>query len=413
MRADDADDVVITGLGIVSPVGPDARSTMRALLAGESGVRLLPADERERTPVSLCAPVDDSALTRVSRRERLRHDRSVQLALQAGREAWEDAGAPQAEPSRVASVIATGMGGLTILLGLYDRYLVRGPVAVPAHTITGIMANASSALLAAEIGARAAAVSLASACASGSDAIAHALRLFRDDEVDLALAGGTEAIVHPVTLSAFAALRALSSRHDDPARASRPFDRDRDGFVLGEGAAVLVLERRRHARARGARIWARVAGAGSTCDGSHLVAPDPTGQWNAAAIGKALRAARLGPSDVHAVSAHATATVRGDLAEAEALKKAFNDALGGVCVTALKSSFGHMIGASGAVAAAVAAISVRDKALPPTRNLDHLDPAIDLDVVRDKARPLPAGAAIVVNAAGFGGHNTALVIAAE
>src|ERR1700722_10801208 len=237
-----ADDVVITGLGIVSPVGGDARSTMKALLCGESGVTLLPADQRERTPVYLCAPVDDGALTRVSRREKLRHDRSVHLALQAGREAWQDAGAPEAEPSRVASVVATGMGGLTILVGLYDRYLVKGPIGMPAHTIPGIMANASSALLATEIGARAAAVSLASACASGADAIAYAMRLFRDDEIDLALAGGTEAIVHPVTLSAFAALRALSTRHDDPPHASRPFDRDRDGFVLGEGAAVLVLE---------------------------------------------------------------------------------------------------------------------------------------------------------------------------
>jgi 3-oxoacyl-[acyl-carrier-protein] synthase II len=408
-----ADDVVITGLGIVSPVGGDARSTMTALLRGESGVTLLPEAQRERTPVHLCAPVDDGALTQVSRREKLRHDRSVHLALQAGREAWQDAGAPQADPSRVASVVATGMGGLTILLGLYDRYLVRGPISVPAHTITGIMANASSALLATEVGARAAAVSLASACASGADAIAHAMRLFRDDEVDLALAGGTEAIVHPVTLSAFAALRALSCRHDDPPRASRPFDRDRDGFVLGEGAAVLVMERRRHAEGRGAPIWARVAGTGSTCDGSHLVASDPTGHWNAQAIVKALRAAQVGPSDISCVSAHATATVRGDLAEAEALKKAFGVALGGIGVTALKSSFGHMIGASGAVAAAVAAMSVRDKAVPPTRNLDNLDPAIDLDVVRGTPRPLPAGAAVVVNAAGFGGHNTALVIAAD
>jgi 3-oxoacyl-[acyl-carrier-protein] synthase II len=405
-----ADDIVITGLGVVSPVGGDARSTMDALLRGESGVTLLPEDQGERTPVRLHAPVDDAALTRVSRRERLRHDRSTQLALQAGREAWEDAGAPEADPSRVASVVATGMGGLTILLELYDRYLIKGPISVPAHTIPGIMANASSALLATEIGARAAAVSLASACASGADAIAHAIRLFRDDEIDLALAGGTEAIVHPVTLSAFGALRALSRRHDDPPHASRPFDRDRDGFVLGEGAGVLVMERRRHAEARGARIWARAAGAGSTCDGSHLVAPDPTGQWNAAAIGKALRAAQMGPSDISCVSAHATATVQGDLAETEALKKAFN---GPIAVTALKSSFGHMIGASGAVAAAVAALSVHDKTVPPTRNLDNLDPAIDLDVVRGTARPLPAGAAVLVNAAGFGGHNTALVIAAE
>jgi 3-oxoacyl-[acyl-carrier-protein] synthase II len=408
-----ADDIVLTGLGIVSPVGGDAQSTMKALLCGESGVTLLPEHQRKRTPVYLYAPVDDGALTRVNRLEMRRHDRSVHLALQAGREAWENAGAPEAEPSRVASVVATGIGGLTSVFGTHDRYLERGAAGMPAHTIPGLMPNCSSALLATEVGARAAAVSLASACASGADAIAYAMRLFRDDEIDVALAGGTEAIIHTITLSGFAALRALSSRHDDPPHASRPFDRDRDGFVLGEGAAILVLERRRHAEARGARIWARAAGAGSTCDGSHLVAPDPTGHWNAEAIGKALRAAEIGPSDISCISAHATATVAGDLAENEALKKAFNGALSDICVTALKSSFGHMIGASGAVAAALAAISVYDKTVPPTRNLDNLDPAIDLDVVRGTARPLPADAAVLVNAAGFGGHNTAVVIAAE
>lgn len=408
-----ADDVVITGLGIVSPVGGDAPSTMKALLSGESGVTLLPEGQRERTPVYLCGPVDDAALARVSRKEKLRHDRSVHLALQAGREAWDDAGAPEAEPSRTAVVVATAMGGLNVLLGQYDRFLVKGPVGMPAHTLTGIMPNASAAQLAIEVNARAAAFSPATACASGSDAIAHAMRLFRAGEIDLALAGGTDAVVHPVTLSAFAALRALSTRHEEPSRASRPFDRDRDGFVLGEGAAVLVLERRRHAEARGARVWARVAGAGSTCDASHLAAPDPTGRWNAEAIGKALRAAGLTPSDVSCVSAHATATVQGDLAESEALKKAFNGALSGICVTALKSSFGHTMGASGALAAAVAAMSVRERAVPPTRNLDNLDPAIDLDVVRGAARPLPGGAAVLVNAAGFGGHNTALVIAGD
>jgi 3-oxoacyl-[acyl-carrier-protein] synthase II len=183
--------------------------------------------------------------------------------------------------------------------------------------------------------------------------------------------------------------------------------------VLGEGAAILVLERRRHAVARGARIWARLAGTGTTCDASHLVAPEPSGRWNAEAIGKALRAAGMVPSDISSVSAHATATVQGDLAETEALKKAFNGALSGICVTAIKSSIGHLIGASGAVAAAVAAMSVRENAVPLTRNLDNQDPSVDLDVVHGAARPLPDGAAVVVNAAGFGGHNTAVVIAGD
>jgi 3-oxoacyl-[acyl-carrier-protein] synthase II len=407
------DDVVITGIGIVSPVGGDARSSMDAVLAGESGVGLLPAVDGELAPVRLHAPVDDATLTRVTPSETRRFDRSVLLALQAAREAWSDAGSPAVEPSRLAAVVSTGMGGVQTVYDYYARFLQRGNVGVSPRTVPAIMANASAAVIAIDVGARACAVSTAAACGSGADAVIHAMHLFRADEIDVAVVGGTDAVIHPATLAGFAALRALSTRHDDPAAASRPFDRDRDGFVLGEGASVMVLERRRHAAARQARIWASVLGTGRTCDAFDLVAPDPAGRWSAEAITKALRSAGLQGPDIAFVSAHATATPVGDLAEFTALRTAFGRALPGIPVTAVKGSIGHLIGASGATATALAAISLHEEIVPPTLNLDNLDPAIDLDVVHGKPRFISGCRAALVNSSGFGGHNMAIVLGAE
>ncbi len=411
MKAVD-DELVVTGIGIVSPVGNDAQATMKALLRGESGVELLPREQRHLTPVYLHAPVDEGALTRISERESRRFDRSVQFALQAARDAWADAGSPDVEPARLAAIVSTGMGGLLTVLHEHARYLDRGHVGFPAHVIPAIMANASSAVIAIELGAHAGALTTATACASGADAIAQALQLFRDDEIDVAVVGGTEAVIHPVTLTSFAALRALSARHDNPAAASRPFDRDRDGFVLGEGAGVLVVERRRHAAARAARVWGRLLAAGRTCDASHIVAPEPTGHWSAEATAKALRSAGVGQSDVTFISAHATATPHGDLAEFRALQRAFGSSLPAICVTAVKSALGHLIGASGAVAAALAVMSLHDRVVPPTLNLDNLDPEIELDVVRGTPRTIGGSGAALINSFGFGGHNVAIVVAA-
>lgn len=407
------DDVVITGIGIVSPVGGDARSSMDALLASESGVELLPGEDDELNPVRLHAPVDDAGLTRVSRTETRRFDRSVLLALQAAREAWSDAGSPAVEPSRLASVVSTGMGGMQTVFDYHVRFLQRGHVGVPPQTVPAIMANASAAVIAMEVGARACAVSTAAACASGADAVIHAMHLFRADEIDVAVVGGTEAVIHPATLAGFAALRALSVRHDDPAAASRPFDRDRDGFVLGEGASVMVLERRRHAAARKSRIWASVLGTGRTCDAFDVVAPDPSGRWSAEAMLRALRSGGVQGSDIDFVSAHATATQAGDLAEFNALRTAFGRNLPSLPVTAVKSAIGHLIGASGATAAALAAISLNDEVIPPTLNLENLDPEIELDVVHGKPRHISGCRAALVNSSGFGGHNMAIVLGAE
>jgi 3-oxoacyl-[acyl-carrier-protein] synthase II len=410
---DASDDIVITGIGIVSPVGASAHSTMRALLKGESGVTLLPESQRALSPVHLHATVDDAALTDVTRVERRRLDRSAQLALQAAREAWRDAGEPDVEPARLASVVSSGMGGLQTIFAGYEYYATKGYVGLPAYIVPALMSNSSSAVIACEYGAHAAAVSLASACASGADALAYALRLFLADEIDVAIIGGTEAVVHPITLSAFATLRALSTRSDDPAAASRPFDRDRDGFVLGEGAAVLVAERRRHAIARRARIWGRLLGAGSSCDAAHVVAPEPTGRWSAEAMRKALRSAGVVPADVAFVSAHATATQQGDVAEARALHGAFGNAISDIGVTALKSAIGHLIGAAGPVAVAVALMSLHQGIIPATQNLDNLDPEIELDVVHGAPRPLARDGVVLVNSSGFGGHNVAVVVAKD
>jgi 3-oxoacyl-[acyl-carrier-protein] synthase II len=403
------DEVVITGIGIISPVGGTAPDTMRALLNGESGVQLLPEEQRGGSPVHLQAPVDDAGLARLSRPERRRLDRAAQLAMQAAREAWEDAGSPDVEPLRLASVVASGVGGLLTIFAGHDQWREKGYVGLPAFVVPALMSNASSAAIAAEFGARGSALSLASACASSADALAYALRLFRDDEIDAAIIGGTEAVLHPMTLAGFASLRALSTRNGDPKAASRPFDRDRDGFVVGEGAAVLIAERRRHAAARGARVWASLLGAGATCDAAHLVAPEPNGAWAAEAMRKAMRSAGVQPGDVTLVSAHATGTLSGDVAEGRALRAVFGDSLADVSVTALKSAYGHLIGASGAMAAAVAAMSLRDRLIPPTQNLDHLDPEIELNVVSDAPRPTADGVALI-NAFGFGGHNTVVAL---
>jgi 3-oxoacyl-[acyl-carrier-protein] synthase II len=406
-----ADSVVVTGLGIVSSLGPDVATTMQGLYAADSGVRPIRGPDRAGTPIHLSAPVRDDWLAGLAETERRRYDRSVQLALLAGRQAWRDAGAPAVEPDRLATVVSAGMAGLRKVAAALERWQDKGPIGTPATTVPGIMPNAVSAVLAIELGARGPASSLVSACASGAESLAQALRLIRNDEADVVVAGGAEAVIHPLVLAAFAALRALSARHDDPTGTPRPFDRDRDGFVLGEAAAVLVLERRAHAQARRARVWAELLGSATTCDAFHLVSPEPTGTGAARTIAAALRSSGLAPADVRHVSAHATATRAGDAAEAAALQQAFGAALPDVAVSALKSELGHSLGASGAVAAAVAAHCLARRLAPPTRNVCEVDVGADLDVIRDAPRRLPANSAVAVNSFGFGGHNVVVVLA--
>jgi 3-oxoacyl-[acyl-carrier-protein] synthase II len=402
-------EVVITGLGATTPLGGDMPSTWRALLAGESGAALLEDEWAADLPsrIAARAAVEPSTLLPPPRLRSL--DRSQQFALLAAQEAWRDAGEPTVEPERLGAVVSSGIGGLTTVLEQYDILLSRGPRRVSPFTVPMIMPNGSVAAIALEFTARAGAHAPVSACASGSEAIAGGLDMIRTGRADVVICGGAEAVVHPLPLAAFAAMRALSTRHDDPSAASRPFDKQRDGFVLGEGAAILILEAREHAEARGATIYGVVAGAGMASDAHHIAAPSPDGEGPARAMTAALADAGLTPTDIAHLNAHATSTPAGDVAEALAMRVAFGDHADSVAVTATKSNSGHLLGAAGALEAAVTVMSLRERVVPAIRNLDDPDDDVALDLVRVTPRELPPGTAALSNSFGFGGHDVALV----
>ncbi len=308
--------------------------------------------------------------------------------------------------------MASGIGGLWTLLDNWDAMKAGGPRRVFPLSIPMLMPNAPAATVSLEVGARAGAHTPVSACASGAEAIAMAIDMIRSGRADIVVAGGTEAVVHPLPVAAFAAMQALSTRNDSPSTASRPYDLTRDGFVLGEGAGVVVLESEEHAKARGARVHAHVLGAGMSSDAHHIAAPEPEGMGAARAIREALQVSGLEPSDIDHINAHATSTPVGDVAEARAIHRALgSDVAGGIAVSATKSMTGHLLGAAGAVEAVFAVCAVRDRLAPPTINITEMDPVVELDVVRDEPRQLGDGTAPVValnNSFGFGGHNVAL-----
>jgi 3-oxoacyl-[acyl-carrier-protein] synthase II len=408
-------DVVVTGLGATSPVGGDVASTWDALLAGRSGARRLDADWAADLPVQIAAPVAVEPTEVLDRVEARTLDRAQQFALVAAREAWADAGfgdTTTVDPDRLGVAVASGIGGVLTLLAQYDVLRERGARRVSPHTVPMLMPNGPAATVGLELTARAGVHAPVSACASGAEAIALALDMLRAGRADVVVAGGTEAAIHPLPIAGFAAMRALSTREGDPQEASRPYDKARDGFVLGEGAAVLVLETAEHARARGAKVYATLAGAGMSSDAYHVAAPEPTGAGAARALTFAMRDAGLSPSDIAHVNAHATSTPLGDVAEASALRTALGDAASQVCVTATKSCTGHLLGAAGALEAVVTVLSLANRLVPATRNLDDPDDEVALDVVRMSPRQLPAGAAALSNSFGFGGHNVTLAFKA-
>lgn len=394
--------VAITGLGALTPLGPDVAALTEGLLSGRSGVRLLVGEQWDALPARLAATVDlDGRLERIEARTL---DRAQQLALVAAREAWADAGSPEVDPERLAVVIGSGVGGAMTLLQQSEVLRDKGPRAVSPHLVPMLMPNGPAATVGLALGARAGVHCPVSACASGAEAIAYALDLLRSGRADVVVAGGAEACIHPLPMAGFAQMRALSTRHEEPESASRPYDKGRDGFVLGEGAGVLVLETEAHAQARGARLHGRLAGAGLASDAHHVTAPDPTGAGAARSIQLALQDADLAATDIGHVNAHATSTPLGDVAEARALKAA----LGRPVVTATKSCTGHLLGAAGAVEAVATVIALRDHQVPAIRNLDDLDDEVELDVVRIVARALVHEAALSTSF-GFGGHDVALV----
>jgi 3-oxoacyl-[acyl-carrier-protein] synthase II len=402
--------VVVTGLGATSPVGGDTASTWSALLAGTSGVRPLTEDWAAELGTQIAARVAVEPTEVLDRVKARRLDRSAQHALVAANEAWADAGLADAgvDPERLAVAVASGIGGVTTLLANYDALKEKGPRRVSPLAIPMLMPNSPAATIGLSIGAKAGVHTPVSACASGNEAIALGIDLIRLGRADVVVAGGTEAAVHPLPLAAFGQMMALSKRNDDPEAASRPWDKGRDGFVLGEGAAVVVLESEEHARARGATLYAEAAGAGITADSHDIAQPDPAGLGATRAMQLALRAAGISPGDVAHINAHATSTPQGDVAEAKAIRAALGDAAERAVVTSTKSMTGHLLGAAGALESLATILALRDRTVPPTINLqDPEDVGLDL---ADKPRDLPEGdLAALNNSFGFGGHNVALV----
>src|SRR4051812_33831632 len=398
--------VLVTGLGTTSPVGGDVPTTWAALLEGQSGVRPLKHDWAEQLGTQIAAEVavdPNDVLERVKAR---RLDRSGQLALVAALEAWSDSGLADADidKERLGVAMASGIGGVQTLLTNYDSLTLKGPRRVSPLAIPMLMPNSPAANIGLAVGAKAGVHTPVSACASGNEAIALAIDLIRLGRADVVIAGGTEAAIHPLPMAAFGQMRALSRRNDAPARASRPWDKERDGFVLGEGAAVLVLESEEHAKARGARVYAVAAGAGVTADSHDIAQPDPSGLGATRAIKQALERSDLSPADIAHVNAHATSTPQGDVAEALAIRQALGADSGQAVVTSTKSMTGHLLGAAGALEAVATVLALQQRVSPPTINLE--DPEdVGLDLATER-RALPGGdIAALNNSFGFGGHN--------
>jgi len=404
--------VVVTGLGATTPLGGDVASTWAALIAGKSGVRLLTEDWRELLPVHFAARVATEPADQMERVEMRRLDRSEQFALIASREAWKDAGTPELDKERLGVVIASGIGGVITLLDQFDNLKEKGARGVSPHTVPMLMPNGPAANVGLELQAKAGVHTPVSACASGAEAIGYALEMIRNNRADIVVSGGVEAAIHQLPMAGFAAMKALSTRNDAPERASRPYDADRDGFVLGEGGGVLVLEEYEHAKARGAKIYCELVGQGLSSDGYHIAAPDPDGAGVQRAIKFALLDAKLSTKDIVHLNAHATSTPAGDVAEANALRLSLGKDSDHVAVSATKSMTGHLLGGAGAIESVFLVKALQERLAPPTINIENLDPAVTIDVVRDTPRQLPAGQIAALNDSfGFGGHNVVLAFA--
>jgi 3-oxoacyl-[acyl-carrier-protein] synthase II len=400
-------DVVVTGLGATTPLGGDVASTWDAMLTGRSGVSALTQEWAQQLPVRIAASLAVEPSEVLDRIKLRRLDRSEAIALIAAHQAWADSGLADSglDPERLAVSFGSGIGGATTLLYQDDIRRESGPRRVSPHTVPMLMPNGPAAWIGIDLKARAGVHAMASACATGSEAMALGLDIIRSGRADVVVAGGTEAVIHPLPFAGFSAMRAMSTRNDEPERASRPWDKNRDGFVFGEGAGAIVLERADHAAARGARVYARLAGAGITSDGFDIVQPDPECKGGIRAMAKAIQDAGLTGADIVHVNAHATSTPAGDMGEIVGIKGAVGTH---PVITSTKSMSGHLLGAAGAVESIATILAIRDSVVPPTINLDDPDDRLDLDVAAHKARPLEIPAAMN-NSFGFGGHNVALI----
>jgi 3-oxoacyl-[acyl-carrier-protein] synthase II len=401
--------VVVTGLGALTPIGKNVSETWANALAGKSGIVKInqPWSDGLAAQIAGLVTVDPfEVLDRVSAR---RMDRSTQLGVIAVKEAWSDAGSPDIDKERLGVFFGTGIGGLSTVLEQYDILNSRGPDRVNPMTVPMIMPNSAAAMVGLEVGARAGVHSPVSACATSAEAIAGALEMIRNNRADIVVAGGTEACVNRLAIAAFASMRALSTRNEEPELASRPYDLARDGFVMGEGAGALILEEEQHALKRGAKIYGVVSGAGMSSDGYHIAAPEPEGAGASRAMKFALKDANAKASDVCHVNAHATSTPVGDIAEYKAMRSALGDSLDNVVVTATKSMTGHLLGGAGAVESVFTIMGLKEGLIPPTLNLDNQDPEIQVNVAKNVPFKLASGANFALNNSfGFGGHNVCI-----
>lgn len=414
--------VVVTGLGAFSPLGEDVPTTWKNALEGVSGVKTIeePWVEEYGIPVSFAAQVaiDPTESEHLSKVEAKRLDPSGQFALIAAREAWADAGfsgedadsAEEVDSERTAVAFGTGMGGVWTLLDAWDTLREKGPRRMLPMTVPMLMPNSSAAAISMNLKARAVAQTVVSACASSTEAMEIGVELIRSGKADVVVVGGSEAAIHPMTIAAFAKMQALSTRNDDPTAASRPYDTERDGFVMGEGAAALIIESEEHAKARNARIYAEIAGTGASADAYHITAPDPSALGATRALREALEDGNIDPEQVVHVNAHATSTPVGDIPESLALREVFGEHTKDVAVSATKSMTGHLLGGAGAIEAVFTVLAVHHRKAPCTINLNEQDPQIELNIVT-KARDLPDGEIVAVsNSFGFGGHNAVIAV---
>ncbi|MFI8865403.1 beta-ketoacyl-ACP synthase II [Streptomyces sp. NPDC053707] len=408
--------VVVTGIGATTPLGGDSASTWEGLMAGRSGVKPLEGERFAELPVRIAAlaAVDPGEVLPRPLARKL--DRSAQFALIAAREAWADAGFTgkagedeKIQPERLGSVIASGIGGVITLLDQYDVLKEKGVRRVSPHTVPMLMPNGPAANVGLEVNAQAGVHTPVSACASGAEAIGYAVEMIRTGRADVVVAGGTEAAIHPLPIAAFANMMAMSKSNDEPEKASRPYDTARDGFVLGEGAGVVILESAEHAAARGAKVYCEVLGQGLSADAHHIAQPEPTGRGIAAAMQNLLDSTDLKPSEVVHLNAHATSTPQGDIAEIKALRAVLGDDLDHVAISATKSMTGHLLGGAGGIETVATVLALHHRTAPPTINVDDLDEAVEADIVRGEPRALPEGSiAAINNSFGFGGHNVVL-----
>lgn len=404
--------VVITGVGVVSPVGNDAQTFWNSLLEGKSGIDRVAAFDASDYPTQIAGEVKNFDPEQyMDKKDIRRTDRFVQFGLAAAKMAVEDAKleiTPE-NAERVGVYIGSGIGGLTTWEEQHSVLLEKGPRRVSPFFIPMLIANMASGAVSIQYGAKGPTSSAITACATGTNAIGEALRLIQFDHADVMIAGGAEATVRPMGFAGFCSAKAMSTRNDEPQKASRPFDKDRDGFVMGEGAGVLILEELEHAKKRGATIIAEIIGYGMSADAHHITSPSPGGEGAARCMVSALKDAGVDPTEVQYINAHGTSTGQGDIAETQAIKTVFGEHAYKLAVSSTKSMTGHLLGATGGVEAIATAYALRDQILPPTINLENPDPECDLDYVPNHARKATVNVA-VSNTFGFGGHNATVIL---